>query len=104
MSRKDIEAKVSTMSQTEVADFWRGFGGGERSSDAIVRHWVENPQHRDRMCQLLSLETDEEKKTAAVISAAKSSRRSALAAWIAAAVALASLVITAVSTCWSGGP
>jgi hypothetical protein len=103
MSRKDIEARVATMNQTEVGEFWRDFGGGEHSGDDIVRHWVENPQHRDRICHLLSLETDDEKQTAAVVSAAKSAHRSALAAWIAAAVALASLIFTAVSTCWSGG-
>lgn len=103
MSRKDIEAKVATMSQTEVGEFWRDFGGGERSSDDIVRFWVENPRNRDRMCQLLSLETDDEMQTAAVVSAAKSARRSAFAAWMAAAVALASLFLTAVSTCWCGG-
>lgn len=102
MSRKDIEAKVAAMSQTEIGEFWRDFGGGQHPGDDIVRHWVEHPQHRDRICQLLSLETDDEKQTTATVSAAKSAHRSALAAWIAAVAALISVLLS-VGTCWSGG-
>jgi len=93
MTIVELETKLASMTDTEVSRFCAAFGGGDRPRDAIVRDYVDHPEHERRMCQLLRLITQEEKMTNAAVSSASSARWSMIWATIGVAISLGALVV-----------
>jgi len=82
------------MSDTEFNDFIKDFGGEYKESLKFLRDYVDHPEWEPRICQLLGLQTEEEKRTQAVIEAGKGAKYAAVAASISALISLIVLLIT----------
>lgn len=94
MNPKELERRLGEMSEVQFVEFVREFGGGFTDRQAVVRALVDKPSLERRLCQLLSMPTEDEKRTLAATDAARSSKRSAIAAIISAAIAVLSLLAT----------
>jgi len=93
MTIAELETKLESMTDAEVSKFCKEFGGDELTRRAIIRHYVDHPEHERRMCQLLGLTTQEEKMTEAAVSSATSARWSMIWASVGVAISLAALII-----------
>jgi len=100
MNIQELENALDKMTEVEFPEFVERFGGGYRDRQSVVDAFVQNPGLERRLCQLLKLPTEDEKRTQTALDAARSSKRSATAAIVSAIVALISLVLTLLSRYW----
>ncbi len=82
------------MSDKEFNYFVKDFGGEYKDPSKILRNYIDHPEWEPRICQLLGLQTEEEKRTQAVIEAGKGAKYAAIAASISALISLIILLIT----------
>jgi len=82
------------MSNKEINNFVKGFGDGYKNPSKIIRNYINHPEWEQRICQLLGLQTEEEKRTQAVIEARKGAKCAANTASISALVSLIVFLIT----------
>lgn len=97
MNRKELQLALEKLNPEDFQDFVRKFGGTHESPESVVRAFVDNPSLERRLCQLLDLNTEEEKSVQAALDAAKSAKYSAIIAAIAAAIALLSFLLLALN-------
>lgn len=100
MNRQELEKALNKMTDAEFPEFVKNFGGGFRDRQSVVDAFVHKPNLERRLCQLLELSTEDEKRTQTALDAARSSKRSATAAIISAIIALISLLLTLLSHYW----
>lgn len=94
MTPDELNAKLNKMSDDDFKKFVAKYGGGYEDRQRLVRDFSENPAHGERrLCYLLGLPTEEERRTKATIDSAKSAKNSSLAAAVSALIALMSLVV-----------
>jgi len=94
MTREELKDKLNKMSDTEFNDFIKDFGGGYKDPSKFLRDYIDHPELEPRICHLLGLQTEDEKKTQAVIEAGKGAKYAAIAASISALISLIVLLIT----------
>lgn len=94
MTREELKDKLNKMSDTEFNDFIKDFGGEYKESSKFLRDYIDHQEWEPRICQLLGLQTEEEKRTQAVIEAGKGAKYAAIAASISALISLIVLLIT----------
>ena len=94
MNRQELEQALKGMTEDEFSKFSKDFGGGHGTYEGIVRAYVDNPNLEGRLCQLLKIPTEDERRTKAALDAVRSSKRSATAAVISAIIAILSLLVT----------
>lgn len=100
MNRQELETRLQQMGDDEFSELVRKFGGGHPTRNSLVRASVDKPSVERRLCQLLSLSTEDEKLTQAALEAARNSKRSATAAIISAVIAFLSFLAALVARCW----
>ncbi len=93
MTVVELKKKLDSMTDDKVSQFCADFGGGDRSQHAVVRHYVDHPEHERRICQLLGLTMEEEKAVKAAVSSARSARWSMICAVISSLAALFSVFL-----------
>ena len=95
MTVQELREALEALSEEKFSAFVQQFGGDHKTPEQVVRAYVDgvdaNPKLERRLCQLLGLRTEEEKRTEATLVAAANSKRSALAALISALIAALSL-------------
>jgi len=94
MTREELKDKLNKMSGKEFSDFVKDLGGKYKDPSELLRDYIDHPEWEPRICQLLDLQTEEEKKTQAVIEAGKGAKYAAIAASISALISLIVLLIT----------
>lgn len=94
MTREELKDKLNEMSDKEFNNFVKNFGGGYKDPSKILRNYIDHPEWEPRICQLLGLQTEGEKRTQAVIVAGKGAKYAAVAASISALISLIVLLIT----------
>ena len=94
MTREELKDKLNKMSDKEFIDFVKDFGGEYKDPSKLLRNYVDHPEWEPRICQLLGLQTEEERRTKAVIYAGKGAKYAAIAASISALISLIVLLIT----------
>jgi hypothetical protein len=94
MTREELKDKLNKMSGKEFIDFVKDLGGEHKSSSELLRNYIDHPEWEPRICQLLGLQTEEERRTKAVIDAGKGAKYAAIAASISALISLIVLLIT----------
>ncbi|HEY3275404.1 MAG TPA: hypothetical protein VGJ94_02195 [Syntrophorhabdaceae bacterium] len=80
MTLEEYRARMQELTPGEFQKFNEDFGGGPESVEQRVREFVDEPKYERRICQLLSLETEAEKVTAAVLKSADAAGQSAACA------------------------
>ncbi len=93
MTRIELRQKLDDMDEQELSILCADFGGGDLSRHAVVRHYVDHPEHERRICQLLGLTMEEEKAVKAAVSSARSARWSMICAVISSLAALFSVFL-----------
>jgi hypothetical protein len=93
MNREELRDKLNKMSPTKFNDFIKDFGGEYKESSKFLRDYIDHPEWEPRICQLLGLQTEEERRTRAVIEAGKGAKYAAIAASISALISLIILLI-----------
>ena len=83
MTINEYRKKLNKLNDNQFGKFKEDFGGDFKTREDYIRNFVDNPQHERRICQLLKLKTEEEKKARATIYSASSALISAIAAIIA---------------------
>ena len=90
MTINEYRKKLKKLNDNQFNKFKKDFGGDYKTREEYVRNFVDNPKHERRICQLLGLQTEEEKTS-------KATRRSVLATIFSTLIALlavaASIVI-----------
>jgi hypothetical protein len=94
MTREELKDILNKMSDAEFNDFIKDLGGEYKESQKFLRNYIDHPEWEPRICQLLNLRTEEEKKTQAVIEAGKGAKYAAIAASISALISLIILLTT----------
>jgi len=94
MTGEELKDKFEKMSKEKFNDFIKDFGGEHRESSKFLRDYIDHPEWEPRICQLLGLQTEEERRTQAVIEAGKGAKYAAIAASISALISLIILLIT----------
>jgi hypothetical protein len=94
MTREELKDKLNKMSDKEFIDFVKDFGGEYKDPPKLLRNYVDHPEWEPRICQLLGLQTEEERRTQAVVEAGKGAKYAAIAASISALISLIVLLIT----------
>ena len=94
MTREELKDKLNKMSDKEFNNFVKNLGGGYKDPSKLLRNYIDHPEWEPRICQLLGLQTEEEKRTQAVIEAGKGAKYAAIAASISALISLIVLLIT----------
>ncbi len=104
MNIGELKAKLVSMTDEELAEFFIAFGqsGYDCSRESVVRCFVDHPEHERRMCQLLGLATEEEKRTTAAVDSARAGMSSSTSAWWSMACAAISVLISlaALAVAW----
>ncbi len=100
MTLREYEERLGELSAEELRKLNDDFGGGQKSPQERARGFVDHPGHERRICQLLGLQTEDEKLTKAAIQSANAADQSARSArwsviWsgIACLVALAAVFV-----------
>jgi len=70
---------LNSMTEEEFANFQRDFGG-DKKRYRLVDEFVHNPTHERKICHILGLKTEEEKRTEAAVRSAEAVTTSAQAA------------------------
>jgi hypothetical protein len=78
MTLSEYEKRLSELTTEEFQKFNDDFGGGQKKIEQRVREFVDQPVHERRICQLLGLETEAEKLTAAALKSANAADQSAV--------------------------
>jgi len=65
MTIADLRAALDTLDDAAFAAFRRDFGGNFTTRQEYVDEFVHQPEHERRLCQLLRLTTEEDKRTVA---------------------------------------
>ena len=86
------------MSSEDFTAFVKKLGGTYKTPDAIIRDYVDHPEWEPRICQLLGLMTEEERRTQSVLQSAVASKWSAIAAAISALIAFLALLLALTMT------
>ena len=94
MTIKEYKQALKDLSDEEFAEFKKNFGGKHETPEGYVRDFVDNPKHERRICQLLGLETEEERMVEACVSSANSAKKSAICALLGVGIALFALVVS----------
>lgn len=94
MTREELKDELNKMSDKEFIDFVKDFGGGHKDPSEFLRKYIDNLEWEPRICQLLGLQTEEERRNQAVIEAGKGAKYAAIAASISALISLIILLIT----------
>ena len=94
MTREELKNKLNKMSDKEFIDFVKDFGGEHKDPSEFLRNYIDHPEWEPRICQLLGLQTEEERRTQAVVEAGKGAKYAAIAASISALISLIILLIT----------
>jgi|GEM_PF-3125506 len=94
MTVEDLRIALDAMNEEDFKAFTERYGGKYRKREQIVWHYVQGPNHEQVLAEMLGLQTEEDKRTALLISNARWGRRSGWAAIAAALVSLVSLLIT----------
>ena len=94
MNREKLEEKLNRMSGNDFKVFIKKFGGDYTKPSQLIRNYIDHPEWEPRLCQLLNLPTEDERKTQAAISASKSAKYAAIAAAISILISLAALIIS----------
>jgi len=94
MNRGELEEKLNRMSGNNFKVFIKKFGGDYSKPSQLIRNYIDHPEWEPRLCQLLNLPTEDERKTQATISASKSAKYAAIAAAISIVISPAALIIS----------
>ena len=94
MTSEELKDKFKKMSKEKFNDFIKDFGGEYKKLSKFLRDYIDHPEWEPRICQLLGLQTEEERRTQAVIKAGKGAKYAAIAASISTLVSLIVLLIT----------
>lgn len=94
MNRKELETTLRKMSPEDFELFVKEFGGDAKTTDTIMRNYIDHPEWEHRLCQILGFLTEEERRTQSVIQSASSARWSAIAAAISAIIALLAFILS----------
>jgi hypothetical protein len=65
MTTADLQSALDKLDEAAFAAFRREFGGDFTTRQQYVDDFVHHPEHERRLCQLLGLTTEEDKRTAA---------------------------------------
>jgi len=87
MTSDEYAQALAEMTEKQFAEFKRTLGGGLETRDDYVRHFVDHPFLEHRICGILGLKTEAEKKVEADRRSADAAEESARAAKEAAAAA-----------------
>ena len=93
MNRKELSAALIKMTDAEFRQFVGEFGGIHPNPESVVRAFVSKQALEPRICQLLDLETEEEKAIQAALDAAKSAKVSSIVAVISAIMAIVAVIV-----------
>ena len=101
MNLKEYDKTLRDLTNEELLKFKIDLGGIELMKiEEIVRNFVDHPENERRICQLLGLKTEAEKKTDAIINtanaamqSAKSARLSMIWSIVACLAAIAAVVV-----------
>jgi len=88
MTREELKDKLNKMSDKEFNNFVKNFGGEYKDPSKLLRNYIDHPEWEPRICQLLGLQTEEEKRTQAVIEVGKGAKYAAIAASISTLISL----------------
>ena len=109
MTLREYEERLGELSAEELQKFNDDFGGGQKTIQQRARGFVDHPEHERRICQLLGLQTEEEKLTEAALRSANAADQSACSAgwsmiWsaIACLIALVAAVVAIIGLCKKG--
>lgn len=80
MTLREYEERLEELSSEELQKFNDDFGGGQETIQQRVRGFVDHPEHERRICQLLGLQTAQEKLTEAALRSANAADHSACSA------------------------
>lgn len=80
MTSDEYTQALAEMTEKEFAEFKRTLGGGLETRDEYVRHLVDHPFLEHRICDILGLKTEAERKVAAYRRSADAAEESAAAA------------------------
>ena len=94
MTINEYRKELKRMTDEELQEFNRTFGGGERSREERVAEFAHDPKHERRICQLLCLVTQEERMTQGSLWATRAAAVSAISAVTAIVLTLVNLSIT----------
>jgi hypothetical protein len=89
MTINEYEKKLKKLNDKQFNKFKTDFGGDYKTREEYVRNFVDNPKHERRICQLLGLQTEEEKIS-------KATRRSVLATIFSTLIALVAVTASIV--------
>ena len=81
MNIVELRDTLRKKSEKELSDFAEAFGGGLKDPLKIERTFVDHPEYERRMCHLLGLKTEEEKRTQAAFETAQAAFETAQAAF-----------------------
>ncbi|MFC1552320.1 hypothetical protein ACFL6P_07105 [Candidatus Latescibacterota bacterium] len=95
MTINEYEKRLGELSHEEFQKFKIDFGGSKETIEKRVREFVDHPEYERRICQLLGLQTEEEKLNDAAVKSADATVKSANAAVQSAVSANRSMI-------WSG--
>ena len=109
MTLAEYGQRLRELSPEELRRFNEAFGGGQLSVEQRETEFVHNPRHERGICQLLGLQTEDEKLTQAALRSADAADRSAWSAkwsmiWSAVAcIAAVVAAVVAIMGLWSKG-
>ena len=87
MTSREYTLALATMTEKQFAEFKKKLGGGLETREEYVRHFVDHPFLEHRICSILGLKTEAEKKVEADLRSADAAEESARAAKESAAAA-----------------
>ena len=80
MTPKELKSVLEKLTSEEFKDFRSRFGGSYKNPTEFTSLFTSHPEWETKLCDILNLSTEEEKKTGALLSSADSAKRSANAA------------------------
>ena len=105
MTPQELEKRLTELSPEQLRKFNADLGGGEKTVQERVTEFVHNPDHERGICQLLGLQTEQDKLTEAAVrlaNAAATSATSARSSLIWSAIASIAALVAAVAALAGG--